>query len=89
MNKEAIKDLNDLRKELGISREDFVNLLTKVLIFQKTNNKHLPDEQLSLLIENILLNYDGFEIEYDGYKLLRKSLGETIKKGITCFDNKN
>lgn len=88
MNKEILKKLNDTRKELDISKEDFVNLLAVIIKYQKECTNYISDEQLGLLMESILLNTDILETNYKGFKTLKKSINQTIKKGIECFDNK-
>lgn len=88
MDKELLKRLNEIRKELDISKEDFVNVLLKISNYQKECIMHISDEQLYLLIENILFNVDNIEVENKGFKSLKKTINQTIKKGIDCFDRK-
>ena len=88
MDKELLKRLNEIRKELDISKEDFVNVLLKISNYQKECIMHISDEQLYLLIENILFTVDNIEVENKGFKSLKKTINQTIKKGIDCFDRK-
>ncbi len=88
MNKEMLKELNDLRKELEISKEDFITILKIVFIYQKKYNNIINDEQLYQLVQEILVNIDiNIEDSYIDEELIKsKTIDETLKKVLRNYN---
>ncbi len=88
MDKEMLKELNDLRKELEISKEDFITILKIVFIYQKKYNNIINDEQLYQLVQEILVNMDiNIEDSYIDEELIKsKTIDETLKKVLRNYN---
>ena len=63
MNKELILELNEIRKELEISEEDFVTIMA--LAEERRNNSSIfiSDEMLYEIILGALMDYDYEEVD--------------------------
>ena len=73
MNKELLKELNEERKELGISKEDFLEILALAIKYQSIKN--INEEEIEEIIKTTISNYDSLdEFEYsEGRKSVRQS----------------
>ena len=64
MEKDYIKELNDLRKDLEISKRDFIIVLSLAIYYQKRNKQYIKEEELYQIVEETLVNMD-YENESD------------------------
>ena len=88
MDKEMLKELNDLRKELEISKEEYVEILKMVMNYQLKYHRIINDEQLFQLVQEVLINMDR-TIEYDYQNdsdLKSKNAHETLKKVLRNYN---
>ena len=58
MEKDYIKELNDLRKDLEISKRDFIIVLSLAIYYQKRNEQYIKEEELYQIVEETLVNMD-------------------------------
>ena len=58
MEKDYIKELNDIRKDLEISKRDFIIVLSLAIYYQKRNEQYIKEEELCQIVEETLVNMD-------------------------------
>ena len=58
MEKDYIKELNDLRRDLEISKRDFIIVLSLAIYYQKRNEQYIKEEELYQIVEETLVNMD-------------------------------
>ena len=64
MEKDYIKKLNDLRRDLEISKRDFIIVLSLAIYYQKRNEQYIKEEELYQIVEETLVNMD-YENEFN------------------------
>ncbi len=93
MEKEQIKKLNEIRKYLEISKEDFIEILALAKMHQKNSRIFISDDMLYEIIEEALLNTD-YEINEknkyifydDSFIEKNKSIQENLIRAIKTLD---
>lgn len=58
MEKDYIQELNELRRDLEISKKDFIRLLVLALYYQKVSKQYISEEDVSRIVEEALINID-------------------------------
>ncbi len=88
MEKEQIIELNEIRKYLEISKEDFIKIIALAKIRQKKSKIIIKDEMIYEIIYETLLNYDHDISEnrqdfyYDSLKENKKTPEESFMIAI-------
>ena len=58
MNKEYFEELNEIRKNLEISKADFIIVLLLALKYKKENEGHIYEELIYEIVKETLCNID-------------------------------
>ena len=92
MEKQQIKELNEIREYLEISKENFIKILALAKMRQKRSNIHISDEMLYEIIVDALINND-YDISdnrkdfyYDILPEKQKSIEESFIRAIKNLD---
>ena len=84
MEKDQIKELNEIRKYLEISQEDFIKIIALAKIKQKKSKTVIKDEMLYEIIYEALLNCD-YDISDNRKEFYYDSLIENKKTPEESF----
>lgn len=83
MDKESLKELNELRKYLEIPMNDFKIVLFLALNYRDENGKRIHEELLVSVIEETLNNMDySNNILYDDFITYTKTIKEAFNRAL-------
>lgn len=79
MEKEFLREINEYRKYLDVSKNDFKLLLALALHYQNENGEHIHEEKLYEVIEEALNNMDYRDMSAFNDSMVR---GKTVKEAF-------
>lgn len=83
MDKESLKELNELRKYLEIPKDDFKMLLLLALKYQNENSESIHEEKIYEIVEESLNNMDyQNNVNYDDFTAYAKTVKEAFDRAL-------